>query len=165
MTCWQLLTLHVSDMHTWARWCLASGHACMRTFKSDQQTVQCTGDASLSSMWCACNATPYVVQHPSSSCVSALASAASLGAFGTALQLHQQRQEAVNKRNAARAAKRQQLLELQGQPGASEAQSLLEELGEDEEVPRVPAKLLNNTAVLKYRCASAGLLILSPLAA
>jgi hypothetical protein len=87
---------------------------------------------------------------------AALASAASLDAFGTALQLHKQRQEAVNKCNAARAAKRQQLLELQGQPGASEAQSLLEELGEDEEVPRVPAKLLNNTAVLKYRCASSG---------
>jgi hypothetical protein len=81
-----------------------------------------------------------------------------LSALGTALQLHKQRQEAVKKRNAARAAKRQQLLELQGQPGAAEAQSLLEELGEDEEVPRVPAKLLNNTAVLKYRCARAGYL-------
>lgn len=62
----------------------------------------------------------------------------------------------MNKRNAARAAKRQQLLELQGQPGAAEAQSLLDELGEDEEVPRVPAKLLNNTSVLKYRCAMVG---------
>lgn len=58
----------------------------------------------------------------------------------------------VTRRNNARAAKRQQLLELQGQPGAAEAQSLLEELGEDEEVPLAPAKLLNNAAVLKYRC-------------
>jgi hypothetical protein len=78
---------------------------------------------------------------------------ASLDAFGRALGLYKQRQEEVQRRNTARAAKRQQLLELAGQPGAAEAQALLDELGEDEEVPRVPAKLLNNTAVLKYRCA------------
>lgn len=68
------------------------------------------------------------------------------------MQLHRQRQDVVTRRNNARAAKRQQLLELQGQPGAAEAQALLEELGEDEEVPLAPAKLLNNAAVLKYRC-------------
>ena len=82
--------------------------------------------------------------------------AASLGAFSTSVQLYRQRQEAVVRRNNARAAKRQQLLELQGQPGAEEAQALLEELGEDEEVPLVPAKLLNNAAVLKYRCGCTG---------
>lgn len=85
-------------------------------------------------------------------CRPALNNAASLDAFGRALGLYGQRQEEARRRNAARAAKRQQLLELQGQPGAAEAQALLDELGEDEEVPRVPAKLLNNTAVLKYRC-------------
>lgn len=68
------------------------------------------------------------------------------------MALHRGRQAGATQRNEARATKRQQLLELQGQPGESEAQALLEELGEDEEVVPVPAKLLNNAAVLKYRC-------------
>jgi hypothetical protein len=90
---------------------------------------------------------------PPAACAGCLAlpPAASLNAFNTALQLYRQRQDSVSRRNKARAAKRQQLLELEGQEGAAEAQALLDELGEDEEVPLVPAKLLNNSAVLKYR--------------
>jgi len=81
-----------------------------------------------------------------------LLSAAALESFERAVSLHRARQAGATQHNEARATKRQQLLELQGQPGESEAQALLEELGEDEEVVPVPAKLLNNAAVLKYRC-------------
>lgn len=45
--------------------------------------------------------------------------------------------------------RRQQVMELPDEA----AQELLAEIEEDEEVPIVPAKLLNNTAVLLYRWA------------
>lgn len=75
---------------------------------------------------------------------------AALSAFDRALAIHRQRQQAVQEHNAARQRERQKLLEQQGDELAAE---LLQDIGEDQEVPQLPAKLLNNAAVLKYRWA------------
>ena len=60
-------------------------------------------------------------------------------------------QQTVIRGNEARAGRRQALLELQ-EAGDTAAARQLAELRDEEPVPPLPAKLLNNTAVLKYRC-------------
>ncbi|KAF8067234.1 ctr9 [Scenedesmus sp. PABB004] len=79
--------------------------------------------------------------------------AAALAAFELALSVHRKRQQATAARNAARQRQRQRLAEqaAAGGPEAELTAELLVEVGEDEEVAPVPARLLNNAAVLKYR--------------
>lgn len=88
---------------------------------------------------------------PPSLCPAPLLPAASLDAFDRALSLHRAQQDGIRRRNERRAEKRHDLQTLQDEQGVSEAQALLDELGGDEEAHHVPAKLLNNAAVLKYR--------------
>jgi hypothetical protein len=76
--------------------------------------------------------------------------AAALEAFGQALTLHRQKQQAALDRNAAREKKRAAVAAAGDDALAAQLEGSIEE---DEPVPVVPAKLLNNTAVLKYRWA------------
>jgi hypothetical protein len=78
--------------------------------------------------------------------------AAALAAFEQAVSVRRAQQQAIIRANDARAGRRQALLKLQ-EAGDTAAAQQLAELGDDEPVPQLPAKLLNNTAVLKYRCA------------
>jgi hypothetical protein len=75
--------------------------------------------------------------------------AAALEAFGKALALHQQKKQAAVVRNEVREKKREALAAAGDDALAAQLEGSIEE---DEAVPVVPAKLLNNTAVLKYRC-------------
>jgi hypothetical protein len=76
--------------------------------------------------------------------------AAALEAFGQALSIHRKKQQAVLEANEAREAKREALAAAGDDALAAQLEGGIEV---DEPVPVVPAKLLNNTAVLKYRCA------------
>jgi hypothetical protein len=76
--------------------------------------------------------------------------AAALEAFGTALALHQKKKQEAVARNAAREAKRQALAAAGDDALVVQLEGRIEG---NEPVPVVPAKLLNNTAVLKYRYA------------
>lgn len=74
--------------------------------------------------------------------------AAALEAFGQALALHRKKQAETQKRNEERQKKRAALDEAGDDALAAQ---LAGDIEADEAVPVVPAKLLNNTAVLKYR--------------
>jgi hypothetical protein len=77
--------------------------------------------------------------------------AAALAAFEHAVRLRRARRHAAEQRNEARARQRS-LLQDAADAGDAAAAAQLAEVEDDEPVPLLPAKLLNNTAVLKYRC-------------
>eukprot|EP00882_Tetradesmus_deserticola_P012382 GHRQ01013123.1.p1 GENE.GHRQ01013123.1~~GHRQ01013123.1.p1 ORF type:complete len:722 (+),score=423.52 GHRQ01013123.1:290-2455(+) len=79
--------------------------------------------------------------------------AAALEAFSRALTLHSQQQREVLLRNEARAAQRAAVDAVGDEAAAAQLDGSVED---DEPVPVVPAKLLNNTAVLKYRAGAIG---------
>ncbi|KAF6252058.1 hypothetical protein COO60DRAFT_560958 [Scenedesmus sp. NREL 46B-D3] len=79
--------------------------------------------------------------------------AAALEAFSRALALHSKKKKEVLERNEARASKRAALDAAGDDALAAQLEGSIEQ---DEPVPVVPAKLLNNTAVLKYRAGAVG---------